>query len=91
MSDCNLMDYIGCQAPLSVGFSRPEYWSGQPFPSPEDLPNPGHCRGILYQLSYQGSPVPGYDSGGLSQSRRLNTFLQALSAPPDSGVSYTKI
>ena len=29
-----------CQAPLSVGFSRQEYWSGQPFPSPGDLPNP---------------------------------------------------
>ena len=84
-------------------FSRPEYYSGQPFPSPEDLPNPGieptyptlqadfspaepqgkpkntgvgslsflhqnfptqdlnwgllHCRVILYQLSYQGSPM----------------------------------
>ena len=25
----------------SLGFSRPEYWSGQPFPSPGDLPNPG--------------------------------------------------
>ena len=25
----------------SMEFSRPEYWSGQPFPSPEDLPNPG--------------------------------------------------
>ena len=83
-------------------FFRPEYWSGQPFPSPGDLPNPGmkprsptlqvgslpaepqgkpnntgvgtlfllqrifltqelnrgllHCRQILYQLSYQGSP-----------------------------------
>ena len=83
-------------------FSKPEYWSGQPFPSPGDLPNPGikprsptlqldslpaepqgkpkntrvgslsllqqifptqelnqgllHCRWILYQLSYQGSP-----------------------------------
>ena len=83
-------------------FSRPEYWSGQPFPCPGDLPNPGtqprsptlqadslptepqgkpkntgvgslsllqrifqtqefnwdllHCRQILYQLSYQGSP-----------------------------------
>ena len=83
-------------------FSRPEYWSGQPFPSPGDLPNPGieprspawqedslpaepqgkpkntglvslallqrifltqelnwgllHCRWVLYQLSYQGSP-----------------------------------
>ena len=29
------------QAPLSLGFSRQEYWSGLPFPSPEDLPNPG--------------------------------------------------
>ena len=27
--------------PLSMGFSRQEYWSGLPFPSPEDLPNPG--------------------------------------------------
>ena len=29
------------QAPLSVGFSRQEDWSGLPFPSPGDLPNPG--------------------------------------------------
>ena len=28
------------QAPLSMGFPRQEYWSGLPFPSPEDLPNP---------------------------------------------------
>ena len=86
-----------------MGFSRQEYWSGLPFPSPEDLPNPGikprspalqagslpaelqgkpkntgegslfllqqsfstlelkrgllHCRWILYQLSYEGSPI----------------------------------
>ena len=86
----------------SMEFSRPEYWSGKPFPSPGDLPNPAikprspalqvdslpaepqgkpkntgvgslsllqrifptqelsrgllHCRWILYQLSYQGSP-----------------------------------
>ena len=32
---------IACQAPLSMGFSRQEYWSGLPFPSPGDLPNPG--------------------------------------------------
>ena len=31
----------GLQAPLSVGFLRQEYWSGFPFPSPGDLPNPG--------------------------------------------------
>ena len=30
-----------CQAPLSMGFSRQEYQSGLPFPSPEDLSNPG--------------------------------------------------
>ena len=29
------------QAPPSVGFSRQEYWSGLPFPSPGDLPDPG--------------------------------------------------
>ena len=32
---------VACQAPLSMGFSRQEYWGGLPFPSPEDLPNPG--------------------------------------------------
>ena len=32
---------IAPQAPLSMGFSRPEYWSGMPFLSPGDLPNPG--------------------------------------------------
>ena len=30
-----------CQAPLSVEFSRQEYWGGLPSPSPEDLPDPG--------------------------------------------------
>ena len=29
------------QAPLAMGFSRQEYWSGEVFPSPADLPNPG--------------------------------------------------
>ena len=32
---------VALQAPLSMGFSRREYWSGSPFPSLEDLPNPG--------------------------------------------------
>ena len=36
---CNPM--VACQAPLSMGFSRQEYWSGLPFPSPGDLPYPG--------------------------------------------------
>ena len=32
---------IACQAPLFMGFSRQEYWSGLPFPPPGDLPNTG--------------------------------------------------
>ena len=32
---------IACQGPLSTGFSRQEYWSGLPFPSPGDLSDPG--------------------------------------------------
>ena len=32
---------VACPVPLSMQFSRQEYWSGLPFPSPGDLPNPG--------------------------------------------------
>ena len=32
---------VAYYAPPSMGFSRQEYWSGLPFPSPEDLPDPG--------------------------------------------------
>ena len=32
---------VAHQAPPSMGFSRQEYWSGLPFPSPGDLPDPG--------------------------------------------------
>ena len=32
---------VACQAPLSMGFSRQEYWSGLPFPSPRGLPDLG--------------------------------------------------
>ena len=33
------MDWVACQAPLSMEFCRQEYWSGLPFPSPGDLPD----------------------------------------------------
>ena len=55
-----LCDPVAYQAPLSMGFSRQWYWSGLPFPSPGDLPNPGiepglpNYRQTLYHLSHQG-------------------------------------
>ena len=41
MSDFATPWTVACQALPSLGFSRQEYWSGLPFPSPGDLPNPG--------------------------------------------------
>ena len=42
MSDSFVIPWtVACQAPPSMGFSRQEYWSGLPFPSPGDLPDPG--------------------------------------------------
>ena len=51
------------QAPLSMGFPRQEYWSGLPFPSPEDLSNQGWNPHLLHwqvdalPLIQQGSPA----------------------------------
>ena len=56
LSLCDPMDYT------VQGFSRPEYWRGQPFPSPGDLPNSGIELGspVLQAdsllLSHQGNP-----------------------------------
>ena len=53
---------VAYHAPLSMRFSKQEYWNGLPFPSPGIFPtqgsNPGlsHCRQMLYHLSHQGSP-----------------------------------
>ena len=43
----------------SMEFSRPEYWSGQPFPSPGDLPNPGmEPRSPVLQLDSKPAEPP---------------------------------
>ena len=48
------------QAPLSMGFSRQEYWSGLPFPSPGDLLNPGIKHGSpALQVNSLPSEPPG--------------------------------
>ena len=49
---------VAHQVPLSTGFSRQEYWSGLPFPSPWDLPDPGIKTGspALQRDSLQSGP-----------------------------------
>ena len=110
---------IACKS-MDLEFSRLEHWSGQPFPSPVDLPNPGiesrsptmqvdslpaepqgkpkntgvgsisllqgifptqelnwgllHCRLIVYQLNYQGSPPPKQlsNNDGIASGRHVH-------------------
>ena len=51
---------VACQAPLFTGFSRQEYWSGLPFPSPRDLPHPGiKPRSPTLQAHFLPAELPG--------------------------------
>ena len=56
------------QASPSMGFSRQEYWSGLPFPSPGDLPNPGfEPRSPVLQADALPSELPGKSLQCISQ------------------------
>ena len=48
---------VARQAPLSMGFSRQEYWSGLPFPSPSDQTCVSYIAGGFFELSNQRSPL----------------------------------
>ena len=54
---------VACQDPPSMGFSRQEYWSVLPFPSPGDLPDPGIELG---SPTLQADSLPTEPQGNLS-------------------------
>ena len=54
---------VACQAPVPIEFSRPEYWSGWPFPSPGYLPNQGIEPGYP---ELQADSLPSEPSGSHS-------------------------
>ena len=49
---------VALQAPLSMEFPRQEYWSSLPFPSPEDLPDPGFEPMYLVSPALAGNSLP---------------------------------
>ena len=65
---CNPMD---C-SPLSMGFSRQEYWSGLPLPSPENLPNPGIKPG---SPALQADSLPSKPIGNMSEGRSIISLI----------------
>ena len=78
---------VTCQAPLSMGFSRQEYWSGLPCPLPGDPPHPG-----IKLVSFKSPPLAGglfttsatignsraYFSGG--KKKEVSVFLGRMSS-----------
>ena len=74
---------IAYQAPLSMGFLRQEYWSGLPFPSPGDLPNPGiEPRSSTFQADTLTSEPPG------KPSRHATRQIPLLSSPQASAIIW---
>ena len=70
---------VAYQAPLSMGLSRQEYWSGLPFPSPGNLPNPGiEPRSPALRADALLSEPPGKPKTSLN-SLKLKTIVCVLS------------
>ena len=84
---CDPWTVVG-QAPLSMGFSREEYWSGLPFASPEDLPEPGiEPRSPTLQADSLPSEPPGnllaiWEEDFSVQSLFIFRFLKNLPSKP---------
>ena len=66
---------VACQAPPSMGFSRQEYWSGLPFPSPGDLPDPGIEP---KSPSLQADALPSEPPGKPQKSIRKRKYIYSM-------------
>ena len=80
-----LIKTVACQAPLSMGFSRQEYWSGLPCCPPGDLSNPGIEPTSLMSPALAGgfftTSTP-WDKKGLSQICKISlNYLKGASQP----------
>ena len=69
---------VACQAPLSMGFSRQEYWSGLPCPPPGDLPKPGFKVESLISPALAG----GFFTTSTTWEAHLLVLSELLPLPP---------
>ena len=69
-----------CQAPPSMGFSKQDHWSGLPFPSPGDCPNPGIEPG---SSALPSEPQRGFTQNAVAAAKSLQLCL-TLCNPMDS-------
>ena len=82
---------VARQAPLSMEFSREEYWNGLPCPPPEDLPNPGiELRSPILEADSLPSEPPGKpkNTGVGSPSLLQGNFLGIEPGSPALQVDF---
>ena len=77
---------VAHQGPLSVGFSRQEYWSGLPFPFPGDLPDPG-IEPESYALQADSLPSEPQRGNALGDSSLRDTAALLAELRPVSEMS----
>ena len=75
---CYPVDYIALQAPLSVGFSRQEYWSGCHFLLQGTFPTQGSNQGLLHCRQILQSEPPGKPKSLIRSHLYLLLFLYAV-------------
>ena len=83
---------VACQAPPSMGFSRQEYWSGSPFSSPGDLPDPGiEPRSPALQAEALTSEPPGKPKLLLNNKGTLQVGQQDKQGEEMSSVEHFSV
>ena len=88
--------YVDCQAPLSMGFPRQEYWSGLSFHSPWYVPNPGiklaspaFAGRFFLLLSYKRSPFIYYSVQFSTVAQSCPTFATPCITARQASLSIT--
>ena len=87
---------VPCQAPPSMGFPRPEYWSEFPVPSPEDLPDSGieprssTLQVDFYHLTHQESPPTQVEDGKFWLSTRFLEHCPVTQPPTNQKTVCTQ-
>ena len=69
---------VTCQAPLSMGFSRQEYWSGLSCPPPGDLLHPGTSSALAARFFTTSATWEALESG---KQREINLPIQSIGLP----------
>ena len=67
---------VACQSPLSIEFSRKEYWRGLPLPSPGNLPHPGiEPRSPALQVDALPSEPPGKSKVEWTEVAQISSYM----------------